>query len=304
MTGIPGADDAIADGRLDDLHEALMRAAVVEATPPLEDLTVLQRQLGAASYDGLGPRPVVALRLLADGALAAAWEVLRDNAVGVVDETFDVATSSGARRTSWRLPLTTLVEPPSVYAWLPGFRDPRFDTNESAYDITDLVSVALRLDEMWWDGPRLLLAGSAYLRHMGTAPADAVEVVFAHADGGAPVEFRGKRVRRPDFVGGTGEQLTQRAWSGWSAECDVRRLPRTGLWKPSLRVTQDDITRQARLAPSRGDTVRGAESRARLRRTVTRFSDDSWLDVLLVDPLPVRAPRRVLHLIANRAGQR
>jgi hypothetical protein len=298
------AEQAVIDGRLDDAHDLLMRAAAASESPERHVLHAVHGRLEGVPLDDLSPRPLVALRLVAAAAYDAAWQVLRDNAVGVVDEDFDVATSSGARRTSWRLPLTTLVEPPTVFAWLPGFRDPRYDAPESAYDVTDRVTLAMHLDEMWWDGPKLTLAGSAFLRHVPTSERDEVRVEFAHADGRRSATFAAARVRRPDFVTGTGEHLVQRAWAGWAVSCDVRRLRPAGLWKPTLRLTQQGITRSARLAPARGDAVAGAQARVRLRRAVTRFSDDRWLDVLLVDPLPVRAPLRVLQVIADRASGR
>ena len=160
------AEVAVDEGRLDELHDMLLRATADHDDAPRNLLARVGRRLTTADLANLTPRPLVALRLLAAGALDAAWQVLRDNAVGVVDESFDVATSYGARRTSWRLPLNTLVEPPKVYAWLPGLRDPRYDAPDPAYDITDLVTAAVRLDELWWDGPRLVFAGSAYSEAM------------------------------------------------------------------------------------------------------------------------------------------
>ena len=65
-------------------------------------------------------------RLLRDDALDAAWEVLIDNATGVVDEAYDASTATGAARTSPRLPLLTRIEAGTVFAELPGFRDPRY----------------------------------------------------------------------------------------------------------------------------------------------------------------------------------
>lgn len=302
MAALAAAAD---EQRWDDVHELLMRATADHDDPPPQLLNDVTHRLRDQDLAGLQPRPLVALRLLAAGEIDAAWAVLQDNAVGNIDEDFHANTSAGARRTAWRLPLQTCVDPPSVFAWLPGFRDPRYDAPESAYDITDLVTVRARLDELRWDGDVLELAGSAYLRHLPASSDDVVEVELVHADGGPPVVIGAQRVRRPDLVRGTGEQLTRLVWAGWSARIPMRELSRAGLWKPSLRVGADGFVRTHRLGPQRGDTVRGGDDvRAGRRRARTRIAADGWLDLLLVDPLIVRAPRQVLHRIANRAGGR
>ena len=77
-----------------------------------------------------------------------------------------------------------------------------------------------------------------------------------------------------------------------------------GLWKATLRLTQDGITRDTRLAPSRGGAAVPSSSRVGVRRAVTRVSNGRWVDLLLVDPLVARAPRRLLHVIASRARGR
>jgi hypothetical protein len=290
--------------RLRAAHDRLVLATADHDTAPRRLLAAVAAELPDDGGTSLRPRERVAIRLLRAGAFDAAWAVLRDNGVGVTTEELRANTSAGVRPTAWRLPLSTLVEPPRVFAWLPGFRDPRLTAPDEAYDVSDLVTVALRLDELWWDGPRLALAGSAYLRHLPAQPSDDVSLVLRHGSG-AQVTVACERLRRPDLVTDGIDSVSRRAWTGWSARVDGRALRPSGLWKPSLRITTRGLERETRLAPGRGDAVPAASrQRVGTREATTRFADDRWLDLRLVDPLPVRATRRVLHLVARSAPNR
>lgn len=304
MAETPTLPADAAAGRLREVHDQLVLATADHDAPPRELLASVAEQLTDDGGKSLRPRERVAIRLLRAGAIDAAWAVLQDNGVGVTTEELRANTSAGAPRTAWRLPLSTCIEPPSVFAWLPGFRDPRFDAPDDAYDITDLVTAAVRLDEMWWDGPRLVLAGTAYLRHLPADPTDEVSVVLRHPDG-AEFVVPGERLRRPDLVAGGIDTVSRRAWTGWAARVDARELRPSGRWKPSVRVAAHGLEQEARLAPARGLAVPAASaSRARTRAATTRFAEDRWLDVMLVDSAFAQRFQRVLHIVARSAPHR
>jgi len=298
------ADEADA-GRVRELHDRLVLATADHDQPPRDLLAAAAGELPADCDTGLRPRERVAIRLLGAGALDAAWAVLQDNAVGVTTENLRTSTlSQGAPRTAWRLPLLTYVEPPRVFAWLPGFRDPRFAAGDDAYDITDLVRPMVRLEELWWDGPMLVLAGTAYLRHLPVEANDEITVLLRHTDR-PEVEVAAERARRADFVTGGVDFVTRRAWTGWAVRIDARSLRPSGTWRLSLRLASQGLTHEVRLGRRRGDAVPATSSgRARSRRAGTRFADDQRLDLLLVDAAPMRRTRDVLHRIARSAPGR
>jgi hypothetical protein len=285
---------------LDELHSRLLEQAVRAETAPAPLLADAAAALVDVDLDaaGLAPRPLVALRLVHAHAYEAAWLVLRDNATGVVAEQFGQSTSSGAARTAPRLPLTTRIEPPCVYAWLPGFRDPRLDAPDSAYDITALATPRVRLDELWWDGPRLVLAGIAYLRHLTATPDDEIELRCARGDAAVQV-FPGVRRRRPEFVRGNGAELTRLAWAGWSAEVPARRLRPSGRWTLSLRLAQDGLDHVVRLGPRAASSV-GTTSGRVWGRSLRAGIEGARLHVE-VGPSPAG---RVLQVIAHPAARR
>ncbi|HWB66486.1 MAG TPA: hypothetical protein VG708_06635 [Mycobacteriales bacterium] len=254
-------------------HELLLRATPAAARPPLGALGTLARAiepLPPRVIDGLAPRPRTVFRLLQAGVPAAAWEVVADNATGMVTTTFGAATSSGAARTDWRLPLLTRIEPPAVFAWLPGFRDPRFGAPDECYDITPLIRPAFALDEAWRDGSRLHLAGSMSLEHLDTSPAETVQLVATAGD--RELVVPAVRMRRPDLVRGTGSALTRLAWAGWSATVDLRdRRLGGGEWALSVVLEHDGIRRTSAVAVARTELTRPDVHglRVGLRRRVT-----------------------------------
>jgi hypothetical protein len=203
--------------------------------------------------------------------------------------------------TSARLPLATRVEPPEVYAWLPGFRDPRYGAPDAAYAVSDLVKASVRLDEAWWDGTVLELGGRATLRLLPTAPDDEVTVVLVR-DERQHEDVAARRVRRPDLVRGSGAELTEPAWSGFAARLDVATVPR-GVWSLRLRVSQQGITREVRLGRSRLDAVAATTRTGGGRRAELR-AGAAGTTLVVGPPLLARSPRQVLHAVARRARGR
>jgi hypothetical protein len=265
---------------LRDLHELLMRSTARSPEPPdaLTAVAAVVATVSAQAVDALAPRPRTALRLLRAGAAAAAWQVLTENAVGVVAEDFHDSTATGAARTSWRLPVPTRIEPPAVYAELPGFRDPRFNAPDECYDISGAIGLKAQLDEIVIDGARLTLGGWAALDVLAASVTETVRVVLS----AGPVEIvtTGRRVRRPDLVTGKGEALVRRAWAGWSCVVELNQ-PRLvdGNWSLFVEVDHDGIVRRAPIGRRPGDvavTAAAATVQYRDRRVQWKTDGQPW----------------------------
>jgi len=177
--------------------------------------------------------------------------LLADNATGVVDEPFRSATSSGAARTSPRLPLLSMIEGDQVFADLPGFRDPRFGAPDGCFDISAAIRVRAHIDDAVVSGS-LAIAGWAALDIVHTSPDESVTVVAV--DGDRECRWPAQRHRRPDLVTGTGEGLRRRAWAGWSAQVKPADLgEQHSVWTLSLEVAHDGLIRRTRLGTSVGE---------------------------------------------------
>jgi hypothetical protein len=279
-------DRALVMQTLRDLHRTLLRVTPSSRVAPITCL-----QLATSALDGLteeftdvlAPRPRTVFRLLRAGSLSAAWEVLADNATGVVTEPFDASTATGAARTAWRLPLLTRIESGTVYAELPGFRDPRYDAPDDCYDITTAVGLKHHLDEVTLTDNAIGLGGWAALDVLTTSPGEQVTVFVARQREEIAVPAR--RVKRADLVTGTGDGLTRRAWAGWSARLDLTD-PRfgSGAWGLSVQVDHDGVVRRAPVGRHVSDLARaGAAASTRVGRRIVSWETTGRRWKLLID---------------------
>jgi hypothetical protein len=254
------ADPTGARRTLTDIHKSLMQATPSTTAPPLHVLglaTALLADLPTEVADGLPPRPRTVFRLLRAGQPAAAWEVLGENAVGVVDQVFTAATATGATRAVSRLPVLSRIEAPTAFAELPGFRDPRFAVPDECYDITDMIGLRHGLDEIYLEATTVSLGGWAVLDQLPTDPDETVTVVASGADG--DVAVTGSRRRRADLVGTRGQALTRQAWAGWSASIDLTSPRfRNGSWVLSLQIDHAGVVRRCPLGAQLGAIARSA----------------------------------------------
>jgi hypothetical protein len=252
--------DGSAQGRaqLRALHELLIRATPLSADPPERILAAAAEfadELGPEPADAMTPRPRTVFRLLRSGVLDAAWEVLIDNATGVVEEPFGASTATGSQRTAWRLPLLTRLEPPRVFADLPGFRDPRYGAPDDCYDITEVVRLRHELDEVVVDGSAVTFGGWCALDALATGPEERVRLVVSSSAGELTVD--GRRLRRPDLQSSAGAAGERKVWAGWSSTLelgDPRLLP--GSWALTLRHDHRGIVRSAPLGRRATDLAR------------------------------------------------
>lgn len=261
-----GRADPANQGRADqqaqlrELHQSLIRATPLLVRPPLPSLasaTELLADFRIEWVEALPPRPRTVFRLLRAGAFDAAWEVLIDNAAGVVDELSDASTATGSARSASRLPLLTRVEPPKVFADLPGFRDPRFGAPDDCYDITGVVRMRQHLDEVCVADSAATFGGWAALDALVTGADEQVRLIAASRDNDVAVS--GRRLRRPDLVSETGDAWARRAWAGWTARLDLAD-PRlvVGSWALSLELEHAGVLRRTPIGVAASDLARAA----------------------------------------------
>lgn len=236
-----------------DVHDTLMVETLYLDEAPIEALGRLSDGVGevpAAVVDSLPMRVRVAMRLLRAKAFVAAWVVISDTATGRVEPPPQDAppTVRGiVGRTD--LPLTTRTEAGKVYAWLPGFRDPRYDAPAECFEMTDRVVQRSHLDAAALAKRHLHLSGWTSLAYLDTRADERVSVTMTTPD--LPdVVVPARRRRRPDLVKGTGEALTRRVWAGWSADVDLNRLAVHGSasWELSVTIERDGISRTTPLS--------------------------------------------------------
>ncbi|MGI8677842.1 MAG: hypothetical protein ACR2LX_03980 [Jatrophihabitans sp.] len=238
------------------VHEAAIHAVAADDAFPEEQLRELAAAVSASApagvEDGLAPRVGVFVRLLRHGALRPAWMLAEENSAGQVAPSRASSTHAGPARTGVRLPLVTVLEGGRVYAWLPGFRDPRWRVPDDVYDISEHVRLTVGLDEARIRGGRLELGGYAYLTQLAARADDHVVVVLRTGDA-TELAIPAERRRRSDLVKGTGEELTRLAWAGWSAAVDLAPvLAAAGTWTVRIRFARDGVERDAPLGIKRG----------------------------------------------------
>jgi hypothetical protein len=239
----PGRSAVELRSQLRELHDLLLRTTAVEVEPreTLDLVAGVIATIGVDAIDRLPTRPRIVFRLLYAERVAAAWQVLLDNAAGVVD-------TGAFRRTLARSPLRLCVEAPAVFAQLPGFRDPRYDAPDSCYDVTDRTRLRAQLEEIEVDPAdgMVRFAGWATVDLLGSSADDSVRVLLA--DHGREVAVAAIRVRRSD----------RRAWAGWSAAVDVRDVTGidVGRWGLSIEVDHEGVVGVADLGADSSDLAR------------------------------------------------
>jgi hypothetical protein len=272
-------DSRAAARLLRDLHEALVRSTASSPEPPVDDLKRVAAAAGELPTDAtdvLGPRPRTVYRLLRAQNWAAAWQVLTENAVGVVEVGYDASTATGQPRSTDRLPLLTRVEPPTVYAELPGFRDPRYGASDECYDISASVRLKHHLDEICMSTSVITLGGWAALDLLATDATESVRLVLSRvSDTEAATETDeisvvGRRRRRADLVTGRGDALSRRAWAGWAVAIDLGdpRL-RAGSWELAVEIDHQGLTRRAHLGSKVSELAHAAAAGGQSTRSRT-----------------------------------
>jgi len=281
MTGSAQVGDALAvlAERLADTSDTTARTRELAAfydvlvsthgsfdQPPADLLDSIRRALSEtdpAAWDALNTRPRTAYRLIVAGADQAAWDLLTE-ATRLVRE--------GVERIT---PAYVHIDGARVFAWLPGFRDPRYGAPEECYELSEAVKLQVRVDDVSLTPDALSLAGTAYLsRNVSTSAGERITAVL-HRDGVPDVVVEGARHRRPDQVSGTGTELTRRAWSGWSVSISLAALAAgSGRWRISLAIDHGELHRSTGLGGDATPLVRSIGRRT-VRRRRTRWRIDT-----------------------------
>lgn len=286
-------------------------APVLAATAHGDDLPAPElSELGAAisaqvpdgAEAGLAPRDRVLVALLRYGRIEPAWTLAHENGTGTVQRPTTFSTWSGGTRSSTRLPLVTLVEGTHAYAWLPGFRDPRWAVPDEVYALTDEIEVRSQLDEVRVLPNVVRLSGWGYLTHLVARDEDSVAIVLHCADQ-SPIHLQGQRRRWPDLVKGTGPDLTRLAWAGWTVDLDPRIVP-NGEWHVDLEIGHGELRRTAALGGRRGPLAEASMLRTphELHARVLRFGA-APKGSLKLRVHPLGATARILPRPVRRAAR-
>lgn len=214
---------------------------------------VVREMVPRGAENPLPTRDRVFIRLLRADGLEPAWTLAEDNAAGVAPRPRAGVTWAGGPELSAAPPsVPTMIENGRVFAWLPGFRDPRWGVPDDVYEITGRVDLRVLLERASLTRERLLLAGSAYLNVLTTRADEDVSVVFA-GPGGRERRVPATRVRSPEHVQPASSDLGRLAWAGWYVSAGVAALPTApGRWSVRLEVTQAGLRRAQILGPRRG----------------------------------------------------
>lgn len=289
-------------GDLSAMLAELARLSVEQEEAPAAVMASVRSVLGEcrdlAAVDDA--RELIVARLLRAGHPDAAWAVVRDYASGRVERRFTSATSAGSPRTDAVVPLTTLVEADRAYAWAPGFRDPRYAVSDSCYDISDIVDVQVRLDEIAVRGRALVLSGAARWRHLDPTPTDEVEVSFA-SDPVVASWVPAVRCHRSELTTGSRTGLGAGRWAGWYAELPLSSAVVRERAPLRVRMRRGRLMRVVPSVPAAGDVARSAAaSSVRLGPTRYRISiGDGQVTAVALAPVPVRIVRRVVRSVSG-----
>lgn len=307
MTQRPQTEQRGAEGRgVAGLAAELAPLCLQHDDTPIDVLRRLGEVIGSSAADGPfgGPvtvedvRDLVVANLLADGHLTVAWEVVQDYAAGLIQRPFHGATSAGSRRSAVPAPAFTFTEGTRAFAWLTGFRDPRYLVPDDCYDISALVEPEVRLDEIAVHEGRLAVSGSARWRHLSPSPAD--EVLVALSPGTDPTGWvRAARTHRAQLTTGSRTGLSAGLCAGWHAELPLRAADLRQRTPLQVGMARGKFIRVLPAVPASGDVARAAAA-STVRTGRRRFRvgiGDGQVSVMAVPTLPVRAARRAARLV-------
>ncbi|KAA2265774.1 glycosyltransferase [Solihabitans fulvus] len=147
-----------------------------------------------------------------------------------------------------------------VYAGYPYLDDPTVGVPASCYDITGELEVRHRLDTLRWDGPRLRLAGHAFLERVDTVEVS-TELVLRDRLGRQEHRWPVSPVPTPELAQEHGRGRF--AFAGFEATVDCTdvgdgRPLAPGRWNAFLVVGAQGVRREIPLGGSRSEAVDAA----------------------------------------------
>ncbi|MGZ4596217.1 MAG: hypothetical protein ACXV3V_04760, partial [Actinomycetes bacterium] len=131
---------------------------------------------------------------------------------------------------------------------------------ESIYRLDrDELPLRARVDDVWWDGDTLRLAGYAHIAFLDLSKKGSARIRLTLEEAGHPesvVAFSVHPVRRPDVTEDAPDATTCYDWSGFDAALPVAALRhqghfRDGQWRLRVEVRTQGITRRQWLSATR-----------------------------------------------------
>jgi hypothetical protein len=237
-------------------------ARLASAAYPADRSEIYRHLRAAAREDRVRATPEVVERLAA--ALRDRGLTTDEHRLSIHARTAVRLLEAAAPTSAWltaihqvtRQPLVTLVEEGRVYAWLPGFRDPRVGAPDWVYEITDRIVVRCAVEDVRWESEACVIGGWAHLSHLTADPDEIVMLVLRRRNDGQELRVRARRQRRPDRVKDSGIELTRLAWSGFRADIPASMLlGRPGSWTVAIELERDGFVRRKALSRTPGSAL-------------------------------------------------
>ena len=141
---------------------------------------------------------------------------------------------------------------PRWYVGYPFFGDPARAIPDGVYDVTDEMTLYVRLDGVTWHGGKLRIEGHAYIRRLDapTARDTRITVMLRNGKTRRTIRLPVQRIHRPDVTARSGQGAACYDWSGFAVEVSPRRLAtlpgvwRAANWELRVRVRGAGISRE------------------------------------------------------------
>ncbi len=141
---------------------------------------------------------------------------------------------------------------PRWYVGYPFFGDPARGIPDGVYDVTDEMTLYVRLDGVTWHGGKLRIEGHAYIRRLDapTARDTRITVMLRNGKTRRTIRLPVQRIHRPDVTARSGQGAACYDWSGFAVEVSPRRLAtlpgvwRAANWELRVRVSGAGISRE------------------------------------------------------------
>ena len=126
------------------------------------------------------------------------------------------------------------------YGDYPFRTDERLKIPRRVFRLDRELDMTARVEDLRWDGKRIVLRGHAYIRGVGAPEAATQDITITALRSGrfrrlrlktSGVSWKARTVERPDVTASAPQRQTDLLWSGFEAELDPRRLRRLGRWR-------------------------------------------------------------------------
>jgi CDP-glycerol glycerophosphotransferase len=133
-----------------------------------------------------------------------------------------------------------------IYGNLPFFDDPVRRIPKRVYRLDRELRMRRQVDDVWWEGSRLVIEGHAYINRINMIdPADSTVRLTLEAKDGRLLELPVERTARPDVTAAVNTNQFDYTWSGFRTSVDVSELlppegrPKNAVWRLVADVKAD-----------------------------------------------------------------